>query len=80
MSDLDDRIAQLRKTADAAAIARLKAIAAKESQEQELAGIWDTLRTKYGVSTIPQLRVLLQTSQEGLETLIQRATEELRSA
>ena len=80
LSDLDSRIAQLQQEVEAANLARLKALAAKESQEQELKQIWGTLREKFDVSSIEELKALLQTSREGLDTLIHQATESLRDA
>lgn len=80
MNDLDAKIALLKKAAEKANLDRLKAIAAKESQEQQLAEAWSILREKYGASSLDDVKSVLQKSKEELDSLLQKVTEDLRRA
>jgi hypothetical protein len=80
IDDLDAKISLLKKAAEKANLDRLKALAAKESKEQELNEVWDTLREKHGVSTVDEVKSLLQKSKEDLDSLLQSAVEDLKRA
>lgn len=80
IDDLDAKISLLKKAAEKANLDRLKALAAKESKEQELAEVWSTLREKHGVSTVDEVKSLLQKSKEDLDSLLQSAVEDLKRA
>lgn len=80
IDDLDARISLLKKAAEKANLDRLKALAAKEAKEQELTEVWSTLRETHGVSTVDEVKSLLQERKQRLDSLLQKAVEDLKRA